>query len=304
MASFLPRSRNWLAAPAGLFGLLFAGCLDLERAPLPGPVERTQVTSILTLSAGAVTENSDLVNIAVGKLELKPTVTTGVVSARSASYLTTTDLNTGQHSSRFVVRYREHLQEPDKGVLRITISNVSQRAFSLSGVVIRAESTAASVSMAYPEDVFNVKRLAPGEAMAIDLSLTGIRTLTANDNITVHFYEMPERLAADGAVAVRGSASAVFMISAQDQTMTMKEWSVEEQRAWTDADGCPPDLRPFLSSSLTWPIPVANTNRDHHPRTSHASSQSFEIPFRIVGARGNFPPGMHERAPRKRSGRI
>jgi len=246
MASFLPRSRNWLAAPAGLFGLLFAGCLDLERAPLPGPVERTQVTSILTLSAGAVTENSDLVNIAVGKLELKPTVTTGVVSARSASYLTTTDLNTGQHSSRFVVRYREHLQEPDKGVLRITISNVSQRAFSLSGVVIRAESTAASVSMAYPEDVFNVKRLAPGEAMAIDLSLTGIRTLTANDNITVHFYEMPERLAADGAVAVRGSASAAFMISAQDQTMTMKEWSVEEQRAWTDADGCPPDLRPFL----------------------------------------------------------
>jgi hypothetical protein len=176
-------------------------------------------------------------------------VVSPIVGAAHASFImnTVVDNGTGMTTSTFLVTRNPQIAPVSAARVKVSMTNSSQRAFAISGAVLRVETSRPSLTATIPEDVTNQKRLAPGDSLFINVDINGLQTAQAGDTVTVKVYELPKTIAPDGSISERTQATVVFTITPTSTPVQLTDTTTKETRTWPSYQGAvPPDLAPFF----------------------------------------------------------
>lgn len=224
---------------------LSSGCMSRE-----APTARSQTTGTgisVSIARGTVKEDSKIVDIFSPKVDIGFKKKTNIIGAERASIISTgtsTPGGTTTYNDDFIIRYSESIDQSNTIEIPITLKNASERAFDLSGIVIRANSSNAEVKASIPGDVTNGKRLAPGESLIATLTLGNADRMQTNEIVTVKMFEVPGEINSSGEITNRVNAEIIIMATRTEEPVILETYYTKEPRVYTG--NAPADLRRFL----------------------------------------------------------
>lgn len=149
-------------------------------------------------------------------------------------------------SATYVVTTQEKVMSYTAGDIPFSITNTSNRAFDVAGIVIRAKSDNPAYEFKYPEDVTNKKRLAPGESITGQLKVLNLQKAQTGDSISLSFYEVPEQIAADGSISKRTSKTINITITTEVKPFECKRTTADHRVSWTGSSPEHPAYAKFI----------------------------------------------------------
>lgn len=189
---------------------------------------------------------SPLIDIVVTNSVVKAHVEEKIVAAEDADIFQVyrQNISTGVKESDYLVTRQQYLVTPHDIKIPVYIVNSSDRAFDLTGAVIRAVSINEGVKVSCPQDVTNTKRLAPGERMSFDVIVEAMENIRDGDLINVTIFELPKEMSNAGEVTDRVTIKFSVKLITEDSKIEIKKYALVEHRTYPGEE--PQDLMPFL----------------------------------------------------------
>jgi len=228
-----------------LTGALLSGCIarTIPEDQIQAGVNSRNVSS----EAQSIPKVSPLVDVVSINAAVKSKVYEKIVAAEDADVfaVSRTNISTGVKESDFLVTRQQYLVTPHDIKIPIDIINSSDRAFDLSGAVIRAASTNEAMKISCPQDVTNTKRLAPNERVRFNVVVEALENIQDGDLINVTILELPKEISNAGDVTDRVTIKFNIKLKTEDSKIELKKYAIVEHRTYPGEE--PQDLMPFLA---------------------------------------------------------
>lgn len=224
--------------------ILMGGCMS-RTAPTDGDAKSAPARNI-SISAPVVPNPSPVVSLKCAEFHEDHKVHSRTLSAKNANFLNLTTQKVGSpyKEADYIIEKQEYVLSPTTAIVSVSITNVSNRAFDLSGIVIRVAGANGQVQASSPSDITSGKRLAPGELATFSIDITGLDHAKNNDTVRVSMFELPAEISDAGAIAKRCGAEFDLVIKIQETEVEVRRYFVQEHRRFSE--DVPPDLANHL----------------------------------------------------------
>ena len=228
--------------------MLLSGCSMNREAPTAVSVEDA-IKREVSIKPISTNNESKLVSVMAQDAEYKQTVKVTPISAKNSNVLGlqtgTSDVGKAStYQTDYIICYKESLTDISITEISVQIVNISERAFDMTGIVIRAKCTNEKVLVTCPTEVTNNKKLAPGESLSFKVSVSNSQQLIDKDSITLTLYEVPILMDESGGISKRGSCQINLGCVVSTENIGLRTFYTKELRAH-DGSG-PSDLRSVM----------------------------------------------------------